>query len=309
MSLHSISHGKPPYFPEMAPDPEIQEAIEFYRNQSSLFWKEFNLQMKSMIALTQARHGKAETARAILQSLRENSIVSEELGMYWKENKGGWNWYEAPVETQALLIEAFSEIEVPEVSSVEKTELIDNLKVWLLKNKQTKQWSTTKATTEAIFALLLQGSNWLSVTDAVDIQMGGEKLDPLRIKGVQTEAGTGYFKTSWKAAEIEPEMSEVQLTKKGDGIAWGALYWQYFEDLEKITSAETPLQLSKKLFLKSNTEAGERLSEITEKTNLQLGDLIRVRIELKADRDMDFIHMKDMRAAGMELVNVLSAYK
>ena len=104
-------------------------------------------------------------------------------------------------------------------------------------------------------------------------------------------------------------MADVQLTKKGNGIAWGAIYWQYFEDLDKITSAETPLKLNKKLFLKTNTATGEEISEITSKSNLKVGDLVRIRIELRADRDMEFIHMKDMRAAGFEPINVLSSYK
>ena len=109
--------------------------------------------------------------------------------------------------------------------------------------------------------------------------------------------------------EIKPEMSEVKITKKGNGIAWGSLYWQYFEDLDKITSAETPLKLNKKLFLKTNTDKGEEISEITSETNLQVGDLVRVRIELRSDRNMEFIHMKDMRASGLEPINVLSQYK
>jgi hypothetical protein len=104
-------------------------------------------------------------------------------------------------------------------------------------------------------------------------------------------------------------MATVTLNKDSDGIAWGALYWQYFEDLDKITSAETPLKLSKKLFLKQNTDKGEELSKITNETSLKLGDLVRIRIELKVDREMEFVHMKDMRASGLEPINVLSKYK
>ncbi|MGB1309391.1 MAG: hypothetical protein ACPG6B_10805, partial [Oceanihabitans sp.] len=123
------------------------------------------------------------------------------------------------------------------------------------------------------------------------------------------EAGTGYFKTSWKGEEIKPEMAEVTISKKGKGIAWGSLYWQYFEDLDKITSAETPLKLKKKIFKKNNTDLGEELEEVTIDSNLQVGDLVRVRIELRVDRPMEFVHMKDMRAAGLEPINVLSKYK
>src|SRR5690606_6703159 len=186
---------------------------------------------------------------------------------------------------------------------------VDNLKIWLLKHKQTNQWKTTKATTDAVYALLLKGSQWLSVTEAVDVLVGGKRMEPSQLENVQVEAGTGYYKTSWTKNEINPKMAEVQLNKKGDGIAWGALYWQYFEDMDKITPAETPLKLNKKVFLKKNTATGEVLTEIKGRSPLQVGDLVRIRIELRADRPMEFVHMKDMRAAGMEPVNVLSSYK
>jgi uncharacterized protein YfaS (alpha-2-macroglobulin family) len=248
------------------------------------------------------RRGEATTAAKILRSLRENSITSEELGMYWKENTGSWNWYQAPVETQALMIEAFSEID-------NDKKAIDNLRIWLLKNKQTNQWKTTKATTDAIYGLLLEGSNWLAVDEAVEILVGGESIAPSKLENVKIEAGTGYFKTSWPATEVNPQMAEVEISKKGEGIAWGALYWQYFEDLDKITSAETPLRLEKKLFLKKNTDTGEQLTEITDKARPEVGDLVRIRIELRSDRPMEFVHMKDMRASGLEPVKVISVYK
>ncbi len=291
------------FFKEIKSGKRVEEITEYYHNQAHKYWMNKGLFSQGMLALLLHRVQDETVSNKILRSLEENSINSEELGMYWKKNTNSWHWYQAPTETQALLIEAFSEIRPTD----KKT--IDNLKIWLLKNKQTNQWSTTKATTEAIYALLLQGSDWLSVTEAVEVLVGGEKIDPNTLENLKLEAGTGYFKTSWNGTEIVPEMGEVQISKKGEGIAWGALYWQYFEDLDNITSSETPLKLKKKLFLKKNTHLGETISEITAKTSLKVGDLVRVRIELKTDRDMEFIHMKDMRAAGLEPVNVLSQYK
>ncbi|TLP82369.1 alpha-2-macroglobulin [Maribacter sp. ACAM166] len=291
------------FFKEYKTSQKVNEATKYYKRQSQKYWMNQGLYEQGMLALTLHRMDDTKTANTILRSLEENSITSEELGMYWKKNTSSFNWYQAPIETQSLLIAAFSEIHPTDLKT------IDNLKVWLLKNKQTNQWSTTKATTEAVYALLLQGSDWLSVTDAVDVLVGGQKIDPSILEEVKTEAGTGYFKTSWNRTEVQPRMGEVQISKKGKGIAWGALYWQYFEDLDNITRAETPLKLKKKLFLKKNTETGELISEITADTALKVGDLVRVRIELKSDRDMEFVHMKDMRAASFEPINVISHYK
>ncbi|MFL0354049.1 alpha-2-macroglobulin family protein [Xanthomarina sp. GH4-25] len=290
------------FFPEIKKSNEVEKIIAYYQTQIQKYWASRSLYSKGLMALVSHRLEDDVTAVKILKSLKENSITSDELGMYWKANTSSWYWYQAPIETQALLIETFSEIE-------NDIETIDNLKIWLLKNKQTNRWKTTKATTEAVYALLLQGSDWLSVTDMVDVVIGGNSIEPSKLEDVKIEAGTGYYKTAWTGSEIKPDMAEVTLTKKGEGIAWGSLYWQYFEDLDKITSAETPLTLKKKLFLKTNTDLGEELSEISTYTQLKIGDLVRIRIELTSDRDMEFLHMKDMRASGLEPVNVLSQYK
>jgi hypothetical protein len=280
----------------------LQKAVDYYKNQTIRYWNDYNLYAKGQIALTLFRSDKKAIANKILKSLKENSITSNELGMYWKSNTAGYYYYQAPIETQALMIETFSEIE-------NDTKTIDHLKVWLLKNKQTNRWKTTKATTEAVYALLLNGSDFISIREMVDLKIGAVNIHPSEMKDTNIEAGTGYFKTSWNGDDIKKEMGDVTITKKGNGIAWGGLYWQYFEDLDKITSAKTPLKLNKKLFLKVNSDEGKELQEITDKTQLKLGDLITVRITLHSDRNMEFIHMKDMRASGVEPINVISRYK
>lgn len=290
------------FFDGIETSKKVAGIMEYYKGQAKKYWTKKSLYAKGILALALHRNDDRTTSAKILRSLKENSINSEEMGMYWKANTASWYWHQAPIETQALLIEAFSEIDGDRTT-------IDNLKIWLLKNKQTNRWETTKATTDAVYALLLQGSDWLSVTDAVDVLVGGNKIEPSKMENVRVEAGTGYYKTTWNTNEITSDLGNVKLTKKVKGIAWGALYWQYFEDLDKITTAETPLRLKKKLFLRNHTDTGEKISEITKSTPLKVGDLVRVRIELRADRNMEFVHMKDMRAAGFEPVNVMSSYK
>lgn len=297
------------FYHEVKASKEVETIMDYYKSQMQKYWLKRSLYAKGLMTLTLHRMNDDNTAGKILKSLKENSITSDELGMYWKANTSSWYWHQAPIETQSLLVEAFSEVGTLIQSEAKNLEDIDNLKIWLLKNKQTNKWETTKATTEAVYALLLQGSSWLDVTEMVDVKVGNETISPSTLDNVKVEAGTGYYKTSWTGEEITAEQANVTISKKGDGIAWGALYWQYFEDLDKITSAESPLKLSKKLFLKSNTDNGEEISEITKDTKLNVGDLVRVRIELRSDRDMEFVHLKDMRAAGFEPINVLSQYK
>ncbi len=289
------------FFTDIEIPKTTQKAFDYYKNQMNKYWLSRGLYSKAMIALAAYRF-KMNFATDITASLSEFAIRNEEMGMYWKENVAGYYWYQAPVEVQSIMIEAFTEV-------AKDTESVEALKVWLLKQKQTQDWKTTKATTEAVYALLLSGTNWLESDKQVKISLGNQLIDPTKIEGAQIEAGTGYFKTSWLNNEIKPEMGKVNLQKEDEGIAWGGLYWQYFEDLDKITTHKTPLKLDKKLFLAQTSASGTVLIPVKKKTKLKVGDKVIVRIVLKADRRMEFVHMKDMRASGFEPINVFSRYK
>jgi uncharacterized protein YfaS (alpha-2-macroglobulin family) len=291
------------YFKDIALEGKNKTAFDYYFKQAEKYWLSNSRYLQGMIALTLNRHDKKEAALGIMKSLKENAILSEEMGMYWKENYESYYWYQSAIEAQALLIEAFDEVSNDAPS-------VDALKIWLLRSKQTQNWKTTKATAEAVYALLLKGTDWLSTENMVEVKVGSTIVTADKDKPeTRPEAGTGYFKTSWTGTSIEPSMADVTITKKDAGISWGAMYWQYFEQLDKITPAKTPLQLKKSLFLQKNTDAGFVLDAISANTKLKVGDRIIVRIELRADRDMEYVHMKDMRASGLEPVNVLSTYK
>lgn len=262
---------------------------------------EESMQTQAMLSLIFKRFGKKESATKLLNSIKDNAVQSDEMGMYWKSNIAGWYWYQAPIETQALLIEAFDEV-------LNDMESVESMKVWLLKNRQTNQWESTKATTEAVFALMSTGKDWTNAEEGITVKIGNDNLD-LKSLEKAPQSGSGYVKTSWNKDEIKPEMATVNVQKTSPGVAWGALYWQYFEDLDKITTAQTGVKFNKQLFIKKNSDKGPVLTKITPTTPVQIGDLVTVRLQIQTDREMEFIHIKDMRASGFEPVNVLSTYK
>ena len=264
------------------------------------YWLSESRYIQAMTALSMQRSGEKNLAVEIINSIKDNALYNEEMGMYWKENTSGYFWYQAPIETQALFIEAFDEITKDEKS-------IEEMKIWLLKQKQTQDWKTPKATAEACYALLLRGNNLSETKPAVNISLGKHKLNYGLIE--DAEAGTGYFKTTFNASQITAEMGKVIVEKKSEGIAWGAVYWQYFEKIDKVTPHHTGLKLNKKLYLETYTESGPQIIYIDKNTVLKPGDRIIVRIELQVDRAMEYVHLKDLRASGFEPENVLSQYK
>jgi uncharacterized protein YfaS (alpha-2-macroglobulin family) len=289
------------YYLDIPVDEKHKEAYDYWKWQAQTYWLSNNKYMQGMIALALYRMYDTKTAKDIIKSIIENAVFNDELGMYFKEEWGWW-WFQAPIETQALLIEAVDEIS-------KDRESVDLMKVWLLKQKQVQDWKTTKATAEACYALLLRGTDWLAESTLPEITVGGQLIDLYNNPEIHVEAGTGYFKTSWKGEEIKPEMGEVTVTNNNEVVAWGSLYWQYYEQLDKITPSETPLKIKKQLFLELDSETGKKITPVTDNTKLKPGDLIKVRMEIRVDRTMEFVHLKDMRASGFEPVNVLSTHK
>ncbi|MDR2585709.1 MAG: hypothetical protein LBC84_05750 [Prevotellaceae bacterium] len=292
------------FFTQATPIPQhAKEAFNYYVSQASLYWTAQNNYLKGMTALALHRFGNQKAAQLIMKSLSETALRSNEMGMYWKSNPIGWWWYQAPVETHALMIEAYHEV-------LNDQKSVDELKVWLLKQKQTQDWKTTKATSEAIYALLLTGSDLLASETLCQVSVGDQTIDPNTFEeGNRPQAGTGYFKTSWRGEEVKPDMGQITVSNPNPVVAWGAAYWQYFEQLDKIESAETGVSIKKQLFVKSNTSNGPVLKEITSDLPIIVGDKVTVRLEICADRDMEYVHLKDQRASAFEPVNVLSGYR
>ncbi|MFQ6601517.1 alpha-2-macroglobulin family protein [Flavobacterium sp. C3NV] len=281
----------------------LQKATKLYLETTKKDWLKYSLYEKGLAALTLNRFGESESAKKIIESLKETSSNNEDWGMYWIANKAGWYWYQAPIETQALLIEAFAEVS-------HDTKSVDAMKVWLLKNKQTKNWPTTKSTTEAVYALLMQGNDWLSVKDNTIIKIGNEKMVTKKLAENEKEAETGYIKLNWKADEVKKEMASISIQNKSKVPGFGGVYWQYFEDLDKIkNNSGVVLSVSKELYLKKNSMKDDQLERITSKNPLKTGDLVTVRLVIKSKENMEFVHLKDMRASCFEPVNVLSQYQ
>jgi len=290
-------YGRSFFLKVQAVAPEAKEALEYFLGQAKEYWLKLDSRMsQGHLALALNRFGDKETAKKIMASIKERSQSSEEMGMYWSELEISWWWQRAPIETQALMIEAFSEV-------MDDKKSVEDCKVWLLKQKQTQDWKTTTATADSIYALICRGDNLLASDALVEVSVGGVKVEPEKV-----EAGTGFYEKRYDGSAVKPEFGDITVKKTDAGVAWGGAHWQYMEDMSKITPhTQNPLTLKKSVFVKRETKAGPVIEPVG--ALLEVGDLLTIRIELRTDRDMEYVHMKDQRGSGLEPVNVLSQYK
>lgn len=262
-------------------------------------WLSLSLYQKGLLALTMHRMNEKKFAKKIINHLKETAATNSDFGMYWIANKNGYYWYESAIETQALLIEAFSEIE-------NDVKLVEEMKVWLLKQKQLNHWPTTKATTEATYALLLRGKNWNNEKGETQFNIGNQKFSTSE---KTKNNNLGNTKKQWHSNEISENMGQISVNNQSEVPGFGGVYWQYFEDLETINPEENQkIKIEKSLFKKESVTNGNQLVPITN-SNLKVGDLVTIRLVVTTNENLEFVHLKDARATCFEPVAVLSKYE
>ena len=271
-----------------------KEAHDWYFMQMNKYWLSQSNYFKAMLIMIGLETNQKDMVAKLIKSLKETAVRSNELGMYWKDN-WGYYWYQLPVETQSMLIQAFH-------ANNSNDQDITEMKVWLLKNKQTTAWPTTSATTEAIYALLLGDTAVLSSPNNPLVSIADNKLNI-----PATEAGTGYFQTSITPAMVTSKTADIRIENTNNNIGWGGAYWQYLEDLDKVKPAVgTPLRIEKHYF---RTNGTKRSFELKTGESIKAGESVEVQLILRVDRDLEFVQLKDLRAAGLEPIDVISGYK
>lgn len=248
-------------------------------------------------ALLMNNYGLKDVSVKLMTYLKETSTDTKTQGVYWKQNLNDWGWFGSKVVNHAGALEAFNTLQSNDQN------FIEDMKIWLVTQKEVNSWGSSRGTAEVIFTILNSGKSWTgSESDKATIVWGGKELAP------QTQA-TGYVKSTLKPEAVDKNLATVTVTKPGPGIVQGGLFWQYYEDLDKIKSSENYISVTKELYKKVKTVNGEELQKISTETPLKVGDKVTVRMILNTDRAMEFIHIKDMRAAGFEPVDVLSGYQ
>ncbi|WP_089771036.1 alpha-2-macroglobulin family protein [Epilithonimonas hominis] len=248
-------------------------------------------------ALLFNQYGLKDVSKKLMTYLKETSTETETQGVYWKQNLNDWGWYSSKTVNHAGAIEAFQKL------TPNDENFIEEMKIWLITQKEVNSWGNSRGTAEVIFTILNSGKSWTSnESDKAEIIWGGKQLNP------QTQA-TGYVKQSINSDNLDKNLSTVTIKKESAGIVQGGLFWQYYEDLDKIKSSESYISISKELYKKVKTENGEQLIKINENSPIKVGDKVTVRMILNTDRNMEFIHLKDMRAAGFEPLDVISGYQ
>ena len=264
------------------------EAYKFYYDNALKHYKGYeNLYTQAQLALVFHRHGDRKHALDLLRRIKEKALTSDELGMYWRDNRSSWWWYQRPVETQALLIHAFAEI------TPDDRQAIGQMQQWLLKQKQSSHWGNDRATTDAIGALTVEsGTMKAESTSHVDMTVFGQ---PMTAEATGLE---GYSQQRWTGAALDSlralGSSDITIRKQDDGIAWGSVYYQFADDMDKIPSSDMGITV-KRTYLHEGP--------------LHVGDKVKVRIDIQCDRTMEYLELVDGRPSCVEPLSTQAGWR
>ena len=293
-------------FPEI---PFVDMRDEAYRHYTRLLLKDKptrgTLMQKALKMLTLDRLGESAKAMKIAEVVSQSALTTDEMGTFWRDNTRGHSWDAVPVATQALLIEAFTTLGQPAL-------LIARMQQWLLKQKQTTQWSNSIATAQAVHALVGSSPNKGSLgemnlpssqpmlTSTVDIKVKNAKLN---VTEENQRERTRY--------EVIPQASKAEILILLEGAeeahpAWGTMTWQYYEDMDKVNASGTGFALKYTYYRVEHRDGKEVLTILDEAP--RKGDRLRVRLHFSADRAMDYVELRLARPAALEPVTTRSGY-
>ena len=267
--------------------PVDEKVNRYFIDKLSGEGKELTIYGKALGAIILQQSGKVAEARLFMQSLMEYSVVTDEMGRYFDTPKARYSWFSYKIPTEVAAMEAIQRI-------TKDTKAIDEMKRWLLKQKQTQTWETPIATADAVYVLMATGtSDLLANTGRVEITLGKEVIR------TSADDAIGYIKKTMSGDVMN--IKKIRVDKEGAGMGWGAVYAQYLESMDQISGQGNGLSVSRQLY-----KGDEALNE---SVPLKVGDKITVRLTVKADRDMDFVQIKDDRAACMEPLQAVSGFR
>ena len=284
-------------YPDNTLSKQQKEAYDYFYNNAKKNNESYRtLFNQAMLSVVFNRAGDMKLAREIAIRIREKALYSDEMGMYWRDNISGWCWNERPIETQAMLIRTMAEV-------LEDYESVAKMQQWLLKQKQTTNWSTDVSTVNAIQSLLIDSSAHYSgfqiKNTSMTVLFGNHKLS------IDTSRSQLHISQSITSEKITPDDGKMIVRKEDKGTAWGSMYWQYFERLEKIPSSSMGIALKMSIY-KVMSEG--KLTLVDPAVPLKVGDKVRIRIEINCDRNLEYLEIKEPRCAAFEPVSTKSGW-
>jgi hypothetical protein len=225
--------------------------------------------------------GDSKEANEIRNRIQQEVILDPEKGMYWESNGKSYN----DISLHSYLLEAYRLYDPSKLNQISQ---------WIFYRKEANYWRSTWSTVDAIYSLLLTNNpKDFSLDNNVTVLVDGQR-------STMDSVVLGQVSRTFDREELSSNRS-VQVQNHNDRPVFGGVFHQYFLPVSEVRSSTNDLKVSKQYMV-------ERNGKWVESNEAKLGEKIKIVITVINDQNLEYVHMKDSRPAGVEPVFVPSGY-
>ena len=281
---------------------KLDDNASYLVARAALQNQEFTMYGKAVAVQVMAHYGKKAEAELLLKSLLEHTVTKDSMGRWFDTPRAEWSWRSYRIPTQCMAIEA--------LHTLGHEMAADEMRLWLLQAKRTQMWETSRASADAVYALLATGGKQQGVmplaekTPVYYTLYNHNKVVGFNAKSQSSMPQTvGYFKQTYTDASATGATT-VRLDKRTEGLSWGSVYATFSAPASHVPTEGKGLLLTRKFEVK---RAGEWVA-VNGTTTLTKGDRVRQVFTITADRDYDFVALSASRPACLQPAQPLSGY-
>ncbi|MDE6277935.1 MAG: hypothetical protein K2M06_07500, partial [Muribaculaceae bacterium] len=237
---------------------------------------------KGYASLALRAFGKIQAAEALAASVKEFEVESTEMGTSFPSV--------SDIRGYATLIQALKE-------NGATNEELDGMRQWVILQTQATDDLGARNPDYVIAAVMLTGTVWTDAKVSNNVSLNGEALTIEK-----EESSSGYF--SLQLPAVNGKVLRLSIRPNGETPSYGSLTGIGKEPSAEIAAREgKDLRVVKRMMVMR----GGSWTDAT-KTEIGLGERVRVDLEIKAGREMEYVTITDERPSGMEPVEQLSGW-
>lgn len=303
------------YLSSFMPQREVGKDVVSMRNQylSKAAKKMNTLTVYGVanVAHSLAAFGNEKTAQKFVNVLKDYAIAKPGQGRFYATDMAYYSWMDYRIPTHTAAMRAIRSLNPDD-------DILNDMLLWLISQKQVQKWDNPMNTLDvADLMLTMPSAQLFHESKLPTITLDGKAVENLETGTLNTERASLEGRESNLALQgnvvahvaendINMGVSNLIVQKHTPSISWGAVQATYLEDVANLNAHSTnELKVSLKLYVERNG----KWAELDEKETLSVGEKVRMRYLVKADRDMDFVRLTAQHPACFEPTDQLSGYK
>jgi uncharacterized protein YfaS (alpha-2-macroglobulin family) len=261
-------------------------------------WTKLSPYLRSLLALTLQRMGRPADARLVFDSVMDRAQTTADEGTFWQPEPSSWLWSNDTVEAHAFALRTLLELRPDDPRR-------HGLVQWLFLNRKLGHWKSTRATAEALYALVhyLRKEGELGVAESATVRAAG-KTTTFNFSPDEPSPASRTRQMIIPGDQIDPAHSAVVVEKKTPGFLFASATWHFSTEEPPAAGSGDLFHVSRRYFLRLGQEEkkGEEkvLQPLAEGAILKPGDEVEVWLTISSRQPAEYVQLRDPRAAGLE---------